>query len=543
MAPSLDAPEDGAGLSPVLQHPSMLVHPPIVFLGYSAWAIPFSLVVAALVRGDSTVDWIRLARPWSLLAWTVLGSGILIGAHWAYGELGWGGYWSWDPVENGSLIPWLVGTTAIHAQMTWRRRGMLKKSAMATTIATFAACNFATFLTRSGIFSSVHAFSQSPIGWLFLGLMAVIAVGGTWLIVVRRDRLQAERSVPSPFTREAMVIATTAALLVLALVVGTGTLSPVICDALISRKIVVGMSFYNRALIISGLLVLLLMAAAPLMNWGRRPSRQQTLLLISAAGAGVAAAWWAGWGEWPLVCQAVNGLAVFAIAALAAALGLDVRRLTQRLSVSRSSGSLAGRRGTLTAAPTLRRRYAGFVIHLGVASLAVGVAASSLNTTRSDVTMRPGQSLDWGGRQVKFIELAESRLPDKLVVEARLELCDESGRRDATLAPAQHFYVRQQEWTNEVDYEATWRGDFYAILHGAEPDDAVRLTFVTNPMMRWIWLGGWIMAGGTIAAIWPDRRLRARLRSRTPTPLPAWQSTRSGDVRTSHRSSAQRPAA
>ncbi len=189
--------QEGAGLSPLLQHPAMLIHPPIVFLGYATWAIPCSLAIAALTlqrppgseiesrsslatgrpsaRRPLDSTWVRIARPWALVAWTVLGGGILLGAYWSYEELGWGGYWAWDPVENGSLIPWLIGSAFIHTLMTWQFRGMLKTTCVALAIAVFGMCNFATFLTRSGIFSSLHAFSQSPIGWLFLGLMVALA--------------------------------------------------------------------------------------------------------------------------------------------------------------------------------------------------------------------------------------------------------------------------------------------------------------------------------------------------------------------------------
>jgi cytochrome c-type biogenesis protein CcmF len=523
----------------------MLIHPPIVFLGYSDWAIPFALAVAALMRGESTADWIHIARSWSLFGWAVLGSGILIGAHWAYGELGWGGYWGWDPVENGSLIPWLVGTTSIHTQMAWRHRRILKRSALATTITTFAMCNFATFLTRSGIFSSVHAFSQSPIGWLFLGLMAVIVGGGGLLIMVRRHRLRAERRVARLASREAMVIVTTAALAVLALVVGAGTLSAAVSDALIGRKVVVGVSFYNRALIVSGFLVLLLMAAAPLVRWGRAPSQQQLRCLVAAAVAGGLAAFGSTTlGVREPVCQAVNGLAVFALSALAAALWLDARRLQRRLALPPAS---VRRRtavvGWWAALQPLRRQYAGFVIHLGVASLAVGVAASSLGTERYEAVMRAGESLQWNGRQVTFVELAERQLPDKLLVEARLEVRDRTGRL-ASLAPAQHFHFRQQEWTNEVSYDTTWRGDFYTILHSAEGDDGVRMTFVVNPMMRWIWLGGWIMVGGSLAAVWPNGRARASLRGRAAAvPLAAEQFKSDRDAQASGRRGAKRHAA
>ena len=189
MQPSLVARSGGDGLAPELQHMAMMLHPPIIFLGYAAWGVPFSLALAALVAGRLDADWVRSARPWALFAWAALGAGILWGADWAYEELGWGGYWSWDPVENGSLIPWLAGTALLHGLSTWRRPGIFKKSTLCLAFATFALCNFAAFLTRSGIFSSLHAFSRSPLGWLFLAWIGLAGAAGTGLILWRRTAL------------------------------------------------------------------------------------------------------------------------------------------------------------------------------------------------------------------------------------------------------------------------------------------------------------------------------------------------------------------
>ena len=206
---------EGVGLSPLLQHPAMLIHPPIIFLGYALWTVPFALAAVALLYGELDTNWIRQARTWSLLAWAVLGVGILLGAEWAYEELGWGGYWAWDPVENGSLLPWLTGTVLIHSMMAWQHRRMLKKTAVMMAFVTFGLSNFATFLTRSGVFSSLHAFSQSPIGWLFLGLMIVIGIGGGVLIVLRWQSLAPERAIDSVMSREAGIVIGSLALLLL----------------------------------------------------------------------------------------------------------------------------------------------------------------------------------------------------------------------------------------------------------------------------------------------------------------------------------------
>ncbi len=223
MQPSAFARASGDGLSASLQHPAMLIHPPVIFLGYAAWGIPFAAALAALLSGRLDGAWIRHARGWALAAWAILGAGILVGADWAYEELGWGGYWNWDPVENGSLIPWIVGTVLIHASMAWQYRGVLKKTSLALAVAAFALCNFATFLTRSGIFSSLHAFSQSPLGWMFLAWMFVLAAGGSVLLLVRRGPLRPQQPIRSFWTRESLLVLASLALLLLALVAIVGT--------------------------------------------------------------------------------------------------------------------------------------------------------------------------------------------------------------------------------------------------------------------------------------------------------------------------------
>ena len=305
----------------------MLIHPPIVFLGYALWTIPFALAAVALVTGELDRSWVQQARPWALLAWVVLGAGILLGAQWAYEELGWGGYWGWDPVENGSLIPWLTGTAMIHAMMTWQYRGSFKKTALALAIATFGLCNFATFLTRSGIFSSLHAFSKSPIGWLFLLLMLVLGIGGSLMLVYRRKQLQAENPLHSVFSREAAILLSTVALMLLTVVVIGGTLSTALSKIVTGRFIMVGPAFYNNVLIPTGLVLLATTAMAPLLRWGASPSRMQRRgLLLAAAVATIAAAVAFLLGYRHPLGLAVVWLAALAVMALLTAVIMDARR-------------------------------------------------------------------------------------------------------------------------------------------------------------------------------------------------------------------------
>lgn len=506
MKPSLSPSQDGVGLNPLLQHPAMLIHPPVVFLGYALWGIPFALATAALATGRLDAVWVRQARPWALAAWVVSGAGILLGADWAYEELGWGGYWSWDPVENGSLIPWLTGTALIHTLMTWQYRGSFKKTAICLAIATFGMCNFAAFLTRSGIFSSLHAFSQSSIGWLFLALMIGLATGGALLVVFRRKALSSERPIQHVLSREALVLVSIITLLLITAATVAGTVITTLSGVLIGKPIMVGPAFYNNVLIPTGLVLLAATATAPLLRWGSAPTPSQKKCLLLSAGVGSMAAM-IGWavGELHAIESAVVGLAVFAIGSLLAALVLDAQRKG------------AGRfwYGLFRVLRDSRRQYAGFLIHIGFVCLAVGVAGSSLRTHQHEFVISAGESVEWGGRTIRLAQVIQRELPDKLVAEAELEIT-QGGTRRSTLLPAQHFHFLQQQWTTEVAIQSAWNGDLYAIFDAAEDNDKVRLTLIENPMMRWLWLGGWIMGLGALIRLWPARRRLAIVSVITP---------------------------
>ena len=520
MRPSFGAPREGAGLSPLLQHPAMLIHPPVVFLGYAGWAIPFALAVTSLLSGRPDVNWTREARPWALFAWTVLGAGILLGAQWAYEELGWGGYWAWDPVENGSLIPWLTGTALIHASLAWQHCGALKKTACSLAFATFGLCNFATFLTRSGIFSSLHAFSRSPIGWMFLLLMIALAAGGAVLIVMRRGGLAPEKPIPGLWTREALVVISTIALLLLASVATVGTLSVPLTGIVLARKIVVGPAFYNNVLIPTGLALLATMALAPLCRWGLPPTpAQRRATLLSAGAAAVAAAAAFALGCRHPVALAVAYFAVLSVLVLVGGLALDARRCKPATPWL----------GLLSALKNGRRQYAGFLIHLGFVCVAVGVTGSSLGTQRREVVVSEGETVPWAGRSIRLARLIKRDLPERLVVEAELEVSHE-GAAPCRLLPAQHYHLLQSQWTSEVAIHSAWSGDFYTILQSGEGEGCVRLTLVENPAMRWMWLGGWIVAAGALTGLWPARA-RAAAQSPAPAPKPVIRSRQTQLVR------------
>jgi cytochrome c-type biogenesis protein CcmF len=435
-----------------------------------------------------------------------LGVGLLLGAHWAYQELGWGGYWGWDPVENGSLLPWLTGTALIHAMLAWRHSGCLKKTAFALAIITYCLCNFATFLTRSGIFSSVHAFSESPIGWMFLALMIALLVSGIALTVRRRDTLQSVRRSSSPVARENLVLASVFLLLLLTVVVLVGTLVAPLSKMFTGRMIQVGPDFYNKVLPPIALAILAMTAAVPLLQWGAPPQPDQRRLLASSllVSLAIAAATFAGGIRHPMI------IAIVALGALSAMTLIAV----YFLHVSQS-GTQYRWQSFLSALRNNRRMYAAYTIHIGIASVAIGVAGSSISTERREIELSEGDTIRWANRQIRYVRLEQSQLTDKLVAEAVLKV-SRDGERPVTLRPARHLHLLQNEWTTEVAIQSSWSGDFYTVLHAGLGDGRVSMTLVHNPMIRWIWAGGILITISAIVAALPAK-LRRRVRVPTAT--------------------------
>jgi len=509
MAPSLVPGAKGDGLSPLLQHPAMLIHPPIIFLGYAAWGIPLALAAAALVSGRLDNAWLQQARPWSLFAWTTLGGGILLGAEWAYEQLGWGGYWAWDPVENGSLMPWLTGTALIHGLMAWRQ-GALKKTTLCLAITTFGLCNFATFLTRSGVFSSLHAFSQSPIGWMFLLWIAAFAVVGTVLIVRRRPQLVAEKPLAALFSREALVLLGILALALLTTVTLLGTLAGAISGLFSAMPIVVGLAFYNNVLIPTGLVLLSVVAAVPLVRWGAGPTRGRVRLLAAALVVGLIVSLAAlAYGVRGLTGPVVAGLAGVLLTSTFLAIAAD-GRIGKSHRASPSAPFPKDKRRLMSLITTFaphRRSYAGFLIHLGFGCMAIGIAGSSLGSRESDVSMIRGQTIEWEDRTIRYADLTQQDLRQKVVVAAQLEVNELAGA-NYTLQPAQILYRPQNQWGSKVAIHSTFGGDFYVIMHGGSLDKKIQLTLIDHPLMRWLWVGGWVGLVGVVIAMWPERQRR-----------------------------------
>jgi cytochrome c-type biogenesis protein CcmF len=394
------APADGIGLNPLLQHPSMMVHPPMLYSGYVAFTIPFAFAIGALATRRLDAAWIRATRRFALIAWALLGCGLLLGARWSYGELGWGGYWAWDPVENAALMPWLAGTAFLHSIMVQEKRGMLKAWNAFLIVATFSLALLGTFLVRSGVLQSIHAFGDSTVGPYILGLIAVVAVGSAALIVSRLDDLRSEKRIDSLASREAVFLVNNLLLVALCATILWGTLFPLIAELFTGEKSSLAAPWFDRYTTPLAILLVLFTGVGPLLAWRRvswasaRRVFVRPAIAAAAVGAVLLVATDAGRRPWAF---ALFVFAAFALAGLA-------QEFWQAAAARRrlAGGSMPA--ALLAAVSRNRRRYGGYVVHAGIAVLLIGIATSSSFQTKRDVTLRPGQSAVVDGRTVTYVQ-------------------------------------------------------------------------------------------------------------------------------------------
>ena len=502
--PIFPPPADGRGPNPLLQnHPLMAVHPPCLYTGYVGWSVPYAFAMAALIKGRLGEEWIKTVRRWSIVAWGFLTVGIILGGWWSYAVLGWGGYWAWDPVENASLLPWLTGTAFLHSVMIQERRKMLKAWNLALIITTFALTIFGTFLTRSGILSSVHAFSESTIGPLFLVFIGLILFVSFGLLVKRSDGLKAEGDLDSLVSRETAFLMNNLLLLGFAFAVFLGTLFPLLSEAVRGVKVSVGEPFFNKVNVPIGLVLIFLMGVGPLIAW-RRASLESLRrnfslpLLLAFLATGISSM---------LGVRGLYPLLAFVLAVFAAATVIQ-----EFYRGARARRQITGE-GYLAALSNLtrrsQRRYGGLIVHLGVVLVVIGITASTVFKLEKEVTLRQGESLHLGRYQVRFDELAAWNEPQRFVVQGTFSVFN-SNRRVAEMRPSKRFYPSEQQPIGSVDVRSTPREDLYLILSSFTRDGAsATLKVLIRPLVMWIWIGGAVMALGAVVAIWPDRRVLA----------------------------------
>jgi cytochrome c-type biogenesis protein CcmF len=489
-------PLDGAGPNPLLQnHPLVAIHPPFLYTGYVGFAIPFSFAVAALVTGRFGEGWLAAVRRTTLISWGFLTIGIVLGAWWSYAVLGWGGFWGWDPVENASLLPWLTATAFIHSVMVQERRGMLRVWNLSLVLSTFCLTILGTFLTRSGVINSVHAFSQSSIGPWLLTFLGICAFGSVALVAWRGDKLRSPGRIDSAVSREAAFLLNNLLFAGFALVVLTGTVFPLLVEALQDKQVTVGEPYFTRLGVPIGIALLFLMSVGPVLPW--RAASSQVLrdrLLIPA---------WAG--AITLVVALVAGahgianVGAFALGAFA---------LT---SIGRSVviGVRARKRATNEALPvatarTVRsnpRLYGGLLVHAGVVVVAIALATTGGYTTKSEVQLSVGESARVHGHTVTYIGRAVETSGQKTTIKARVRV---SGVGE--LAPAISTFPNAAEGIGTPSIHTTPWQDFYLTLISSPTSGRVTIGVQIGTMVMWLWIGGLIMALGCALALIPARK-------------------------------------
>jgi cytochrome c-type biogenesis protein CcmF len=429
------APANGVGLTPLLQHPSMMIHPPMLYSGYVAFTVPFAFAIGALVTRRVDAEWIRATRRFALIAWAFLGFGLLLGARWSYTELGWGGYWAWDPVENAALMPWLLGTAFLHSIMVQEKRGMLKVWNVSLIVGTFSMALLGTFLVRSGVLQSIHAFGDSTVGPYILGLIAVVLVGSTALIVSRLDDLRSPKRIDSLVSREAVFVVNNLLLVGLTVVIFWGTFFPLISELFTGEEASLAAPWFDRYTTPLAILLVLFTGIGPLLAWRRvswaSAKRVFRVPLLAAAVAlvGLLVLTDAAESPWAL---ALFVFAAFALAGLAQEFwtGAAARRSLTGGSTAAAMAGLVTRN---------RRRYGGYTVHIGIAVLLIGIAASSSFQTNRDVVLRPGESAVVNGREITYVRPTVAVDEEKFTFGQVLRV-EEDGEYVATLRPSRRFF-------------------------------------------------------------------------------------------------------
>ena len=501
------APAEGAGMTASLQNPYMLAHPPLLYLGYVGLAIPWAFAMGALLSRRTDERWIVATRRWTLAAWTFLGVGQLLGAHWAYEEIGWGGYFAWDPVENAALMPWLAATAFLHSVMIQEKRGMLKVWNMILVVGAFLLSLFGTFLTRSGVVNSIHSFTQSSIGPWFL-FFIVLATGFSLALVFSRlPILRSQTRLESLISREATFLYNNLLLVALCLTILWGVLFPLVSEAVRGEAVNVGGPYYNFFLRSFGLPLLLLMGIGPLIAWRRASLRALGRTFLVPLGVALAV------GLVLLVLGAgssIPGLIAYTFSAFVLASiafefvrGTRARRALGASSWPAAFSSLVSRN---------RRRYGGYIVHAAVVLLAIGVAGSSAYETVREGKLRPGQELRVADYTLRLRSIEQRETANAVQVRAVLDV-ERDGSELGSLRAGKNQYRVGDEVSNEVGIRSDLLTgeDLFVTTDRIDGDDSVYVKVFVKPLVNFIWLAGIVFILGSLVTLWPDAREQRRL--------------------------------
>ena len=496
-------PADGRGLNPMLENVGMLFHPPTLYLGYVGLTIPFAFLLAALATGRLDGEWIKRTRMWALLAWLMLGIGNLLGAQWAYVELGWGGYWAWDPVENASLMPWLIITAYLHATVVQRRRRMFRVWTASLAATAFLLSIFGTFITRSGLITSVHAFGQSSLGPFFLAFIALGGALSLGLILWRLDLLRGEEVEASFMSRENWVFITNLLLAGATVAVLFGTVYPTFSEVALGRKIELGKDFYNQ---VNGPILLVLVAAmgiCPVLAWGRTLGQHLAKAFTPPALAAVAlAVALVALGVRQYV--AIVALAVFAFVILVYVgewyRGVRARQRTQGVNPVSALGGMIWDN---------RPRYGAHIVHVAIAVMAIGVVGSTFFVSEAEANLKVGESMAVGSYAIRYEGMAQSSTPSRNIVSATVTVLQD-GRPLGQMTAENIFHKSMEQPVSEVAIRTTPLEDVYVIFAGWDADGSASFRVLINPLVVWIWVGGVLFLLGGLVAMWPAARAQER---------------------------------
>jgi len=491
-------PSDGRGMNPLLLNPWMAIHPPTLYMGFVGLTIPFAIVLSALMAGGGEGGALA-ARRWMLWAWYCLSLGLMFGAKWSYVVLGWGGYWAWDPVENAALMPWLVSTAFLHSVMIQERREMLQQWTVVLVVLAFGLSIFGTFLTRSGVLSSIHSFTQSPLGGYFLAFLALAMLVAFGVVAWRWEDLRSRSTLDSALSRESAFLLNNVLFLTMAFAVFLGTVFPIISEVLTGRRVNVGPPFFDHVVAPLALGLLLLMGVGPLIAWRRASAASLRRDFLAPGAAGVLL----GVCLLALGVRSPGAVLVFAACGFVAgtvllefARGVRVRELHRREGPGRALVGLVLHN---------RRRYGGYIVHLGILLLFVGITASSVFSTQRLVTLGRGESARVGDYAVRYDGIGQSTRRGALAITAQLRVF-RGGRDLGPLETRRNLFLTSQDSTTDVALRSTPRDDLYVTLAGWTGDGRATLRIIVNPLLMWIWVGGLVLTAGTLVALVPERR-------------------------------------
>ncbi|MEC7798725.1 MAG: heme lyase CcmF/NrfE family subunit [Candidatus Neomarinimicrobiota bacterium] len=495
---------NGNGLNPLLQNITMAIHPPTLYLGYVGFSVPFAFAISALVNRDTSPLWIQSIRRWVLVAWLFLSMGIILGGWWAYQELGWGGYWAWDPVENASFMPWLTATAFLHSIIIQEKKDMLRLWNMVLIILTFTLCIFGTFLTRSGVMSSVHSFTESSLGPIFLSFVFFILFTSFGLMYKRLDDLKSPRKIESFTSRESGFLFNNMVFVVLCFAVFWGTLFPVISEAVRGTKITVGAPFFNQIITPIGLILLALTGVGPLLAWRRTGSknliRNFTLPIVAGFIASIIFMI-IGYEGYSVISFSLCVFVTFSIAAEFSR-GISARGKKFKESIFVALKTIISKN---------RSRYGGYIVHLGIVLMFIGFTGHAFDREK-EFSLQLGQSDHVAGYEFELINLSESERPNHYAWISELKVSDNQGTFVTNLFPEKRVYfhknpdINRRQPHSELDIYSTLNKDIYSIFSAIDNEKGIAfLKIMINPLVKWVWIGGYVLVFGTIIALWPRK--------------------------------------